>query len=289
MPVLLEERELRKRLEIKYSSTSVLQESRVKRKFNIESFLDIPRNDLSYGEKEARLLLYTTLQNEKIYIQYPGKESMDRNNPKPMDFRPKFQLENGMFLPDANFGNIWDILDDIGKRHKDYLSIIAAIFIRIGYMFDYRLVDDIYKSVIVDSDGKEIGYGDSVGLKWYAIDIDEDVWFTLNDHIGKIEIYNEVTISFEAFIKFVDLLFQNEDCKYYYINSVIKHNSRYALQNGRNSSSDTNLAILYYLQGKKKLSALLNEIQKGRGVANFRKSDYMMVTNGIVTNIDLNN
>ena len=59
------------------------------------------------------------------------------------------------------------------------------------------------------------------------------------------------------------------------------------MKNGRNSSGDANLAILSYLQKKKKLSDLLNEFQKGRGVTSYRKSDYSIVTDDIVVNLEV--
>ena len=137
------------------------------------------------------------------------------------------------------------------------------------------------------TDGTQNSAG-SIGFCWNMIDFSDDFWYSLNDKIGDVEMFDGFMISFEAFIKYVDLLFQNEDCKYYYRNSVLApRKDADMLKNGRNSSSDANLAILNYLQGNKKLSKLLNEFQKGRGVTSFRKSDYSVVTNGIITNIDM--
>jgi hypothetical protein len=63
---------------------------------------------------------------------------------------------------------------------------------------------------------------------------------------------------------------------------VIDGNENYDLKNGRGPTAHTNLAIISYLQGQISLSEILNKIQKGRGVANFKKSDYEKVTAGIV-------
>ncbi len=72
--------ELRERLKIEYNKKDVLKESKRKRKKNIASFLGISRDSLKYGVKEKRILLYETLKGEKIYIQYPGKESTNTHH-----------------------------------------------------------------------------------------------------------------------------------------------------------------------------------------------------------------
>lgn len=290
MPRNLEITELKDRLKFVYSRNNVLAESKIKRKKNIVSFLNIPRDGLQYGVKEKRILLYKTLKGEKIYIQYPGKESTNKI-PRPLDFRPELENANGVFMENVTFGYIWDILDEIGTSHNGYLSLIAALFLRLEYMYDYQLCAEQYESYVENIETGIITEEVPINLEWYRINLDDDVWYTLNDRIGDIKITDDEVISFEAFIKFVDLLFQNEDCKYYYINHNEKNKvpdiESYNLNNGRNSSGDANLAILSYLQKKKKLSILLNEFQKGRGVTNFKKGDYQIVTDGLVINVDI--
>lgn len=233
-------------------------------------------------------MLYKTIENEKVYIQYPGKETQD-NPSKPLDFRPKVLLKNGEFALDLSFGTIWDILDEIGQRYRDSLSCIAAIFFRLGYMYNYCHKNDDFRCFEVQIvDGDETGEKEisKVNLDWYCLDISEDVWYTLNDRIGTIDLGNGQSISFEGFIKLVDLLFQNEDCKYYYINVIIKGKNNYKYDNGRINSSAANLLILNYLEGNVKISSLLNSFQKTRGVPTFKKADYSVVTDKMVINVD---
>lgn len=290
MPKLLANTELRERLKIEYNKKDVLKESKRKRKKNIASFLGISRDSLKYGVKEKRILLYETLKGEKIYIQYPGKESTNKE-PRPLDFRPELETVNGTFMQNITFGYIWDILDEIGRTHNGYLCLIAALIIKEEYMYDYQMCNEQYESYIVDYENNKVSKDSPLTLEWYKLNLDDDVWFTLNDKVGDIKINNNEVISLEAFVKFIDLLFQNEDCKYYYINKVEKGKvstiDEYDLKNGRNSSGDANLAILSYLQKKKKLSDLLNEFQKGRGVTSYRKSDYSIVTDDIVVNLEV--
>lgn len=284
MPKLLTNEELRDLLSMEYSQSTTLPESRTLRKENIDAFNAISRNGLKFGEKERRIIFYRTLKGEEVFIQYPGKESQ---GDMPLDFRPGI-CANGSVMPNAAFGEIWDTMDAIGKKHNDYLSFVASLFLRIGYMHGYKKVRESYPMIDIDVTSGTQSSAGSIDFCWNMIDFPDDFWYSLNDKVGDVELFDGYLISFEAFIKYVDLLFQNEDCKYYYRNSVLApRKDADMLKNGRNSSSDANLAILNYLQGNKKLSKLLNEFQKGRGVTSFRKADYSVVTNGIITNIDM--
>lgn len=278
---------LAKELEVDYSSKTV-GEARKLRLKNIEAFNNISRKGYSYNKAEKLILLYETLNNEKVYIQFPGKESIGTPQ-MALDFRPKIQLSTDEFIIDLSFGAIWDILDVIGKKYKAYLSYVASIFFRLGYMSNYVEHNEEYKCFELNTGTGELNEIKYEKLNWFGINLPEDVWFTLNDKIGLIELENGQKISFEGFIKLVDLLFQNEDCKYYYKNVVINKKENYKLDNGRINSSAANLLILNYLQGNVKISRLLDAFQQSRGVPSFRKSDYSNVTDGIVINIDIEN
>lgn len=140
---------------------------------------------------------------------------------------------------------------------------------------------DTYEAIM--QDGIECNFEDYVISK---INSYKD-WYTLNDKMGWINLGNNQVISFEGFIKLVDLLFQNEDCKYYYKNIVIDKKDKYKLSSGRTNSSAANLFILNYLEGNVKLSKLLDAFQKSRGVPMIKKSDYSVVTDKIVINVDI--
>lgn len=289
MGKLLTNDELKMELEADYSYRTVNKKSLEMRKKNILAFNSISRNGLKHNQKEKRVLLYETLHSEKVYIQFPGKESIEKPE-MPYDFRPKLQLSTGEIVQDLSFGAIWDILDEIGKSHNAYLNYVAAIFFRLGYMYDYQVVNEKCKCYEItflcgkENKCKEVA---DVQLSWYRINLSENLWYTLNDRIGWIDIGQERKISFEGFIKLVDLLFQNEDCKYYYKNTFIKEKENYKLENGRINSSAANLLILNYLEGNVQISKLLDSFQKSRGVPSFKKSDYSIVTNGIVVNVDV--
>lgn len=287
MPRLLSTEELKDRLTFEYNSREVLSESKRLRKYNVLAFNALSREHLEYNKQERRLLIYTTQKGERIYIQYPGKESdIGRKEVMPLDFRPELQKADGEFIPDISFGDIWDILNDIGSEAKKYLPFVSAIFLHIGYMHNYENVNSDCEYIDLDiTDKKEIGRG-FIKHNYYRLNLSEDVWYTLNDRIGDIKLDEQNRFSFEAFIKLVDLLFQNEDCKYYFKNVVIRGNDKYNFDNGRTQSSEANLLILSHLEGHTRLSSLLNSFQKSRGVPSYKKHDYTVVTDGMVFQIE---
>lgn len=288
MAKILSNDELAGFLKADYSSRTINKESLLKRQWNIDAFNALDRKQMKYGKQEKRMLLYKTLEGEEVYIQYPGKESVE-NIKMPLDFRPKVKLKSGEYAIDLSFGAIWDILDEVSNNHNAYLKYVATLFFRVGYMHEYIKIKENYDCEIVKiNKGEEIvGENEQISLEWYAIQLDDDIWYTLNDKIGWINLGNGQEISFEGFIKLVDLLFQNEDCKYYYKNVVIEKKDDYKLTNGRTNSSAANLFIINYLEGNVKLSKLLDAFQKSRGVPGIKKSDYSLVTDKIVINVDI--
>lgn len=278
--------ELKDTVNFEYSKNTVLKESKELRGFNVLSFNALSREKLEYENIERRLCLYETQKGEKIYIQYPGKESADRKQIMPLDFRPELQMVNGDFISDVSFGDIWDILSEIGKEQKKVLPFIASIILRMGYMHGYTKEKGLYSYHDIDITKNQITAEGKLELEWYSLTLPEDTWFTLNDRIGEIRLTDKEVFSFEGFIKLLDLLFQNEDCKYYYKNVVLDGKTNYKFTNGRTQSSEANLLIINHLQDYTKLSELLNAFQKSRGVPGFKKQDYTVVTNGMVINID---
>lgn len=287
MPRSLNSNEMIDALKLNYSS-KILDESRKKRLFNIKSFTGISRENLSYGVVEKRVILCTALKNEAVGIQFPGKETVEKT-PKPFDFVPIIQIDGKNLGINMSFGDIWDVFTSLAKSHKDYLCYIAALVYDMGYLQRYDKTLEKYKVDIVNVLNDSVVKTTQVELEWYCMNISDDLWYTLNDRFGPIVLENGQSISVEAFIKYVDLLLQNEDCKYHYINTQLRDNASYekTLNNGRIGSSHANLLVLNYLQEKEKLSDLIDSFQKGKGTAGFRKADYQVVTDDIVINIDV--
>ena len=121
---LLGTEELKNILNFEYSKNTVLKNSKMYREFNVKAFNSISRINLQYGKRERRVCLYETLNGEKIYIQYPGKESVGKRQQMPYDFRPEIEMKDGTFISDAAFGDIWDILSEIGNEQKKELPFV---------------------------------------------------------------------------------------------------------------------------------------------------------------------
>ena len=286
MPALLTVEELKEELAVNYT-ISVNRDSKKKREENIKFFIEIDRNNLKHGKCEKRLQLYTTLFNEKICIQYPGKESEEKPK-KPYDFRPKLIMSDGTIMKDASFGFIWDLFEGVTQRHNDYLCLVATVLWYQGYMYGYQKVKEKYIVEKVKIDKRRaiteyIEEEEELEFEWWKMNLDENIWFSLNNYIGQIPIDDGHSISFEALMKFLDLLLQNEDCKYYYLKKVMAKKD-YKLDNGRTNTADANMAIIMYFEKKCSFSHIANKIQQGMGMPKFAKSNYHLVTDEIVRN-----
>ena len=275
---------LRNALSATYSSRTTPRMSKSLRRENTDAFLAIDRNGLEYNSREHRILLYSTLNGENIHIQMPGLESASsRKKPMPMDFRPKLQYADDAVMDDVSFHHIWKAFEEIAQEDRGKLYFVATLFFRMGYMYEYQQVHGSYACealAINDGNIRDVVPCEPIDLSWNHINLSEEIWRALNANIGDVRMFDGRGVSFEAFIKYVDLLLQNEDCKYYYIN---KNNVNYNFENGRTSSCETNLLILHYLSGLSSFSSLLNRFQAARGVPKLNKRDYPAVTDGIVT------
>lgn len=92
-------------------------------------------------------------------------------------------------------------------------------------------------------------------------------------------------MSFEAFIKYFDVLLMNEDSKYAYeavsMEKATYDNWKY--KKGRINTIGTCLNMIYYLEEKMTLSVLLDKYQKGRGTIPFSIPQFAGVSDGIIT------
>lgn len=158
MPFLSNE-ELRYQVKVALPAKSPYRISQAQRFENINSFNQMPREGLVYGTIENRVLLYETRTGEKVYLQYPGLESLrEGSRCFKLDVRPVLKKVDGTYAPDMDFKKIWDVIDRIGKDHHADIDILAAIFLRIAYMLNYRRNSKIYVIETIDiPSGRVIG------------------------------------------------------------------------------------------------------------------------------------
>ena len=225
--------------------------------------------------------------NEKIFIEYPGKESV-RSNPMPKDTCPGLAREEEMISLDTSFGDIWDVLDYLGKNHRAYLPILAAVLIHMSCMDNYKVKTSERECWDIFIDGSTKNYIESQAKRatFYEINFSKRVWETLNDMFSGICIRGQ-NMSFEAFIKYFDVLLMNEDSKYAY-EAVSTEEATYndwKYKKGRINTVGTCLNVIGYLEGKMTLSILLNRYQKGRGTISFPISQYSIISDEIITQV----
>lgn len=230
--------------------------------------------NLSFGEKEERLLLFTSQAGEKIYIQYPGKETTNTGDRyRQYDFRPRIMSADGSMIIDMAFADMWEVVEELNRRYHDILKLLACIFFRMGRMTLHEKVEKTYICEVVDMDDSVVE-SSTRNLDWYVFSMDEYME-SLNHSVETITIRENQSISIEAFLYFFELILQNEDSKYY----DKKHN----LSSGRIPTSNSMLLLASYHFGHTSLPVLLQKFVSGNGVANCTTSEINSATAGLVS------
>lgn len=236
-----------------------------KRFRNIEWIRDLERDGLQYNVLEKAICMHTTPEGEKLYIQYPGKESISKNQ-RPWDFRPVCIKADGTYIPPLSFEDVWDTLLNNVCIHADHtkplIKVLSVLFYRMAYMFDHKeIVNQKLEVIDVPVAGdicKHIVVPDG-GLFVYALDsrIIEAISGLVPTWCG---------MSFEAFMRYNDLLAWNEDCKYYYRNLESK-DGEWINDVGRVNNLLTHVGCLGFAFGVIKPSTHFMRFAQRRGTA----------------------
>lgn len=251
---------LKKRLTIQIPSQKPYFLSKNEKIENINVFCGLTRENLAYGKTERRILLYTTQNDEKIYYQYPGKESTRRDSANfPLDARPILEKSNSELSPDMDFNAIWDIIDYLGTENRANADILGAIFLRIAYMHQYKHTtkDFFYQDVDISS-GAIINSG-KIKMDWNYLALDQEIIESLND---RFKLRNSLGFSFEAFLYYNDVLAQNEDNKYY-LRSNKSDEQILQKGNGRINNCLSHLTVISHIRGKIGISKLISSFRRG--------------------------
>lgn len=244
-------------------------QSKTNKMLNIEFCKAIPRKDLYFQKKERQILLYTTAIGEKIFIQYPGKESV--NNKKPWDFRPKLLKPDGDYLNDLSFEVIWDVLYEsflnISNRDK-LLRLLALEFYRMAFVIDYKILDHnhIYEA-------RDYDFSNDTYSSFYNINIGKKLFLYIPNQIIVKELSlvkpKILGISWEAFLVYNDLLAFNEDCKYFYTEESKNGDGATYIAGGpgRTNTLLTHINIIGSIIGEIKFSKILLQFSRNRGIA----------------------
>lgn len=234
---------------------------------------------LRYGEKEERLVLFTTRRGEKIAIQFPGKESAATNadNQKPFDFRPKIITADGTVIKDMAFADLWGVVESLAHNHYAIIKVLSALFFHMGRMLLHEPIEADYDYSVLDTNGQVSASG-TRHISWYKLSLSDEICDSFNLHIPEIVLDDGSVISFEAFIYFFEMLLQNEDSKYFYI----KGN----LSSGRIQTSDSMLQLSSYFNRTTSLATLLQRYVSGFGVAKCPLDEIHSATGGLITIVD---
>lgn len=245
-----------------------------KKLHNVEAFSSLDRKGLEFRGIERRLLMKEFPTGEKLYIQYPGKESARENNPRPWDFRPKLLLPNGEWLKDLSFKDVWDDLYSIKDAHVD-LADIATIFFRMAYMMDSNPVTRTLDYEDVDIAGNVVNRG-KIEFTWNEYTPEPSV-------LDKIFIPSQVLrgVSLPAYLAYNDYLAQNEDCKYFY-RAEKENGSTWDGKVGRMNTLLTHMTVIAFMEDKIKFTDIMMRFQRGKGVAPLPANMFEDITGGAV-------
>lgn len=240
---------------------------------NIKNFDALPRIGLLNGATECRILLYETIKHEKVYMQYPGIESTRTGARRfELDARPILVKADGTVAEDMDFKKIWDVIDRVGQAHLADIDILAAIFVRIAYMVEYRHRDQNCICEKIDIASNTVISLSAVNFVWNSLNIDSDVIETLNDRFGSLD-----GISLEGFLYYNDLLAQNEDCKYHYLKGA-----SWDTKTGRINNCLSHLTVISHIRGYIGISKLIDSFQR-TGVAPLPVSRFSEACGDLVT------
>lgn len=230
----------------------------VQREANIRWVSSLNREGLAYQDREVLLELHTTEANEVVSIQYPGKEAApNRSAVFKYDFRPKVRLPSGNYADDLTFFQIWQALFDNIPDTESGRSILGIIFYRMAYMVDY--VDYHPKDLVSLSEPNFSGtpYGSYLGINYES----------LKPHLVDFPTGSSwAGMSFEAFLRYNDLLALNEDVKYWYRATQIKNKTWKADAVGRVNTMLTHLSVIGFHSNKMNFASLIERFSRSKGV-----------------------
>ncbi|MFC1961529.1 hypothetical protein ACFLWN_00555 [Chloroflexota bacterium] len=273
---------LRDSLLTKTQSPGQKSEASQKRAHNINWLFNLPKDALLYKSNVKQLLIHTTSAEERIFIQYPGKESAREGDKKrPHDFFPRVLTKTG-YAPDLSFWDIWRLLfEQLEPRKeamKEEMRVLAALFYRMAFMIDHNPID----------------FNCTVNRIAYAADEMETETSSDEERLGSLFVYQLPDsiidyfdgkidcggISFEAFLHYNNLLAWNEDCKYFY-RAQLK-GKPWMNATGRINNLLTHISVLGYLVGELKTFDIFYKFSAGAGVAPATSTEIQRITNGLV-------
>lgn len=279
----------------KSDGTGLIEDDYLSKKTNIDAFLQIERTGLKNGQLEKRLLMYKSLAEESVYIEYPGKESTNAyvqiDNKKmmnPNDFRPELHLVNGDVSAKMSLVDIAESVVEYCREHDERTGqILAAMIIRLAYMKGYRYKELIHPSQLIsfEEGGKKTVHSmerkDKIGRYFLAVTKDAKSFLNEFDNINipSVGYKRKLKVSMEGFLYYLDILAQQEDCKYYYTRK--QKGETLKVEIGRINNLLTIANVIDRIQDDRPFGDIIGTM--GRYVRPLKASNFEKVTGGIVT------
>lgn len=265
---------------------------------NINTFLHIDREGLKNGELEKRLIMYKSFLEETIYIEYPGKESTKeyeskemKNMLNPNDFRPELYLPDGSITAKLSLVDISEALVEYAWKHDiATMQMLAAMIIRLAFMRKYKKVRMVHPSQLiryVDKNSFEEPIENKEVLERYFLPINSEVktalakWDKINLPSRRHE--HKLGVSIEAFLYYLDILAQQEDCKYYFTRKS-KGQKTIDISIGRINNLLTVVNVIDRLNTNRPYGDIIGTM--GRYVRPIKRSEFERVTGGLVTVVE---
>ncbi len=264
---------------------------------NIQWIRNLPRKGLSYQKKERQLLIHTTDIGEKIFIQYPGKESRKfikngktrkRTAIRPWDFRPiLYTSRNDDRHEDMSFGMMWatifETADRIrGKNKKEILRTFGTLLYRMAFMLDHVKVETfktVERDVKYRKSGK-INYSNGREKKLPMLFKYKPNKEVLNYIAEECPRWGEMSL--EGFLFYNELLVWNEDCKYYYRNYHVRKDAKWIGSTGRVNTLLSHIRIFGYMLGDVPLSDIFDGFARQRGMSPASNDEVIQICRGFI-------
>lgn len=262
-------------------------DSSQKRKANVLWIRNLPLDGLESRRNEKQILIITTNINEKLYIQYPGKESARKTKTgviNPLDFRPIFE-KNGIVQRNLGFNHIWEILfqtlEPVKNEKPREICMLAALFYRMAYMLDHHPVQNEGNRLLVrDLAYIEEGYapvnepGETLSPP-YIYNPPASVLGVLSEAFPDFQ-----GMSVEAFLHYNEILSWVEDSKFYNRN-LERKGGKWIGDTGRINTLLTHVAFIGWILNKIRLSEFLGKLA-GRGVARVTRQEFASIVEPLI-------
>jgi len=257
-----------------------------KRLVNIEWVQKLPLKGLAFGTSVRQVLMVTTKADEKLYLQYPGRESAREGKKKrPYDFFPVFLDSSGSYGRDLGFTDVFGILHDalspIKLKEEKQIRWLATLFYRMAFMLDHT-IDQAPLMLEV----RHLDYSKSGELQVGRVA--KQAFPPCLRYSPSEDIIDEISaavpslggMSLEGFLYYCDVLAWNEDAKYYYRN-MQKEKPTWMGGTGRVNTLLTIMRVLGFVLGDVSFGDLLGRFLFG--VSPATTEEVIAISGGLVT------